>query len=85
MFCLIASLLARQGRLIEAAKTIVYIDRRLLEPDPEYLTPGQLRRYEETRANVKMGLDAGALDCLRSKGSRLSAEEVTAMAFPPRT
>jgi len=85
VFCSVASLLARKGRLVEAAKTIAYIDRRLHGPDRARFTQGMLRRYEETRAIVKMGLDAEALDRLRSEGSRLSAEEVIAMAFPART
>ena len=82
VFCLIAALLATPGRLVEAAKTIAYIDRRLLEPDSEHLTPAQLRRYKETRAIVEMDFDAEALDRLRSEASLLSAEEVIAMAFP---
>jgi predicted ATPase len=81
----VASLLAHQGRLVEAAKTIAYIDRRMLEPDGERLSPGQLRRYEELSAIVKMGFETEALERLRSDGSRLSAEEVIAMAFPGRT
>jgi hypothetical protein len=84
VFCHIAVLLARQGRLREAAKTIAYIDHRLAEPDPEHLTPGQLRPYEETRAIVQREVDAEALDQLRREGSLLSAEEVIDMAFPPR-
>jgi len=85
VFCVISSLLARQGRLVDAAKTVAYVDRRLLEPDAERLSPGQLRRYEETRALVTRGFDAQALDRLRSEGSRLGAEDVLAIAFPPRT
>jgi hypothetical protein len=85
MFCIVASLLARQGRLVEAAKTIAYIDCRLREPDGERLSPGQSRRYEELRDIVKTGFETEVLERLRSDGSGLSAEEVIAMAFPART
>ena len=85
VFCNIAHLLARQGRLIEAARTIAYIDRRLQEPDRESLVPGAVRRYEEVCAIVKTGLETEALERLRSDGSRLSAEEVIAIAFQART
>jgi predicted ATPase/class 3 adenylate cyclase len=85
VFCIVADLLARRGRLVEAAKTIAYIDRCLREPDGERLNSGQLSRYEEVRAIVEMGLETETLERLRSDGSRLSAEEVIAMAFPGRT
>jgi hypothetical protein len=85
VFCSVASLLARQGRLVEAAKTIAYIDRRLQEPDRECLPPESVHRYEEVRAIVERGFDTEALERLRSDGSRLSAEEVIAIAFPGRT
>jgi len=82
VFCHIAFLLARLGRLVDAAKTIAYIDNRSEN------TPYQLavRHYEEALAIVKSGLlDSEELDRIRGEGSRLSADEVIAMAFPART
>ena len=84
VFCYIAQLLARQGRFIEAAKTIAYIDNRL-RSDHERLPPGSERCYEDALAIIKTGLDTEALDRLRNEGSRLSADEVIAVAFPTRT
>jgi len=85
VFCYIAYLLASQGRLVDAAKTIAYIDRRLGESDRERLPPLAVRCYEDALAIVKTGFDTEALDRLRSEGSRLSADDVLAMAFPART
>ncbi|MGR4871765.1 hypothetical protein ACIPRI_23205, partial [Variovorax sp. LARHSF232] len=85
LFCYIAHLLARQGRFFEAAKTIAYIDSCTLEPDRVRMPPVPERCYEEALAIVKTGLDTEALGRLRNEGSRLSAEEVIAMAFPART
>ncbi|MGJ7512606.1 adenylate/guanylate cyclase domain-containing protein [Variovorax sp. GT1P44] len=84
VFCYIANLLAREGRYIEAAKTIAYINNRL-GSDHARLPPVPERCYEEALAVIKTGLDAEALGRLRDEGSRLSAEEVIAMAFPART
>jgi hypothetical protein len=56
----------------------------MLEADRDCLPPVAARCYEETLAIVKMGFETEALDLLRSEGSRLSAEEVIAMAFPTR-
>jgi predicted ATPase/class 3 adenylate cyclase len=84
VFSIIADLLAHQGRLIEAAKTLGYIDRRLQEPGHESLAPATVRRYEEALAIVQQGFESEALELLRSEGSRLSADEVIAMAFPAR-
>ena len=84
VFCYIAHLLARQGRLVEAARTMAYIDSRL-GSDHERLPPVTERCYEEALAIIKTGLDTDALGRLRNEGSRLSAEEVIAMAFPART
>ncbi|MDM0117993.1 adenylate/guanylate cyclase domain-containing protein [Variovorax sp. J22R133] len=81
LFCYIAQLLARQGRLVEAAKTIVYIDNRL-GPNHERLTTLTERCHEDALAIIKTGLDTEALGRLRDEGSRLSAKEVIAMAFP---
>ncbi len=85
LFCYIAHLLARQGRFFEAAKTIAYIDSCMLEHDRVRMPPVPERCYEEALAIVKTGLDTEALGRLRNEGSRLSAEEVIAMAFPART
>jgi uncharacterized protein YbjQ (UPF0145 family) len=43
------------------------------------------RCYEDALAIIKTGLDTEALGRLRNEGSRLSADEVIAMAFPVRT
>jgi predicted ATPase/class 3 adenylate cyclase len=83
-FCYIAHLLARQGRFNEAAKTIAYIDNRL-GADLERLPPVPERCYEEALAIIKTGLDAEVLGRLRNEASRLSADEMIAMAFPART
>jgi predicted ATPase/class 3 adenylate cyclase len=84
VFCYIAHLLARQGRFVEAAKTIAYIDNRL-GSDHERLPPAPERFYEDALAIIKTGLDAATLGRLCNEGSRLSAEEVIAMTFPART
>jgi predicted ATPase/class 3 adenylate cyclase len=84
VFCYIAHLLARQGRFVEAAKTIAYIDNRL-GSNHERLTPATERCYEDALAIIGTSLDTEALGRLRNEGSRLSAEEVIAMAFPART
>jgi predicted ATPase/class 3 adenylate cyclase len=83
VFRSVVTLLARQGRLAEAAKTIGFIDRRLLEPDSDHVPP--LPAYGATLAVVEAGLDTEALDRLRSEGFGLSADEVIAMAFPARS
>jgi hypothetical protein len=84
LFCQIAQLLARQGRFVEAAKTIAYIDN-CLGSDHERLPPVPERCYEDALAIIKTGLDTEALGRVRNEGSRLSADEVIAMAFPART
>jgi hypothetical protein len=84
LFCYIAHLLARQGRFVEAAKTIAYIDNRL-GSDLERSSIVPMRSYEDALAIIKTGLDTEALGRLRNEGSRLNAEEVIAMAFPART
>jgi predicted ATPase/class 3 adenylate cyclase len=84
LFCQIAQLLARQGRFVEAAKTIAYIDN-CLGSDHERLPPVPERCYEDALAIIKTGHDTEALGRLRNEGSRLSADEVIAMAFPART
>lgn len=84
VFCYIAHLLARQGRFVEAARTIAYIDNRLGSVH-ERLPPVPVRCYEDALAIIKTSLDTEALGRLRNEGSRLSAEEVIAMAFPART
>jgi hypothetical protein len=84
VFCYIAHLLARQGRLVEAAKTMAYIDSRL-GSDHERLPPVPERCHEEALAIIKTGLETEALGRLRNEGSLLNAEEIIAMAFPART
>ena len=83
LFCYIAQLLARQGRLVEAAKTIAYIDHRL-GPNHERLTTLSERCHEDALAIIKSGLGTEALGLLRDEGCRLRAKEVIAMAFPVR-
>jgi hypothetical protein len=63
---------------------MAYIDNRLAS-DHERLTLVAERCHEEALAIIKAGLDAEALGRFRHEGSRLSAEEVIAMAFPART
>ena len=83
--CYVARLLARQGRFVEAAKTLGYIDNRLLLPHHARLPPVPELCYEDALATIKTGLDTEALGRLRNEGSRLNEEEVIAMAFPVRT
>lgn len=83
LFCYIAHLLAHQGRFVEAATTVAYIDKRM-GSDLKLLPPVPMRCYDEALATIKKGLDTEALSRLRLEGLRLSADEVIAMAFPDR-
>ncbi len=84
LFCYIAHLLARQGRFVEAAKTIAYVDNRM-GSEQERMPPVPERCHEEALATITTSLDTERLDRIRNEGSRLSAEEVIAMAFPDRS
>ncbi|MGF6478831.1 ATP-binding protein [Paraburkholderia sp. JPY419] len=86
-YCYVAHLLARQGRLADAARTIAWIDNRQLQADLGYrdwIPPAAASSYKEARAIVDSSFTREERDRFASEGARLNVEQVTAMAFPGR-
>ncbi|MGF6546188.1 ATP-binding protein [Paraburkholderia youngii] len=86
-YCYVAHLLARQGRLADAARTIAWIDNRQLRADLGYrdwIPPAAASSYKEARAIVDSSFTREERDRFASEGARLNVEQVTAMAFPGR-
>ncbi|MEX3635138.1 winged helix-turn-helix domain-containing protein [Paraburkholderia sp. BR14320] len=86
-YCYVAHLLVRQGRLADAARTIAWIDRRLLQADLGYrdwIPPHAVSSYEHARDIVRSSFTPEERDRFASEGARLDVEQVTAMAFPAR-
>jgi predicted ATPase/DNA-binding winged helix-turn-helix (wHTH) protein len=81
-YCYVAHLLARQGRLGDAARMIAWIDNRAQRIDRDWLPPIAVSSYKEARAIVDMALTQKERDVYASEGARLSFEQVNAMAFP---
>ncbi|WP_233804889.1 ATP-binding protein [Paraburkholderia sp. HP33-1] len=80
----VALLLARQGRLVDAARTLAWIDNRQLQAVRDWFPPIAVSSYEEARTMVDSAFTREECDRLASDGARLSFEQVTAMAFPGR-
>jgi hypothetical protein len=86
-YCYVAHLLARQGRLADAARTLAWIDIRQLQADLGYrdwIPPAAAASYKEARAIVDPAFTREERDRFASEGTRLSVRQVTAMAFPGR-
>ncbi|WP_233804882.1 winged helix-turn-helix domain-containing protein [Paraburkholderia sp. HP33-1] len=81
-YCHVALLLARQGRLVDAARTLAWIDNRQLQAVRDWIPPMAVSSYKEARAIVDSAFTREECDRLASEGARLSFEQVTAMAFP---
>jgi hypothetical protein len=86
-YCYVAHLLVRQGRLADAARTIAWIDKRLLQADLGYrdwIPPHAVSSYEHARNIVESSFTREERDRFTDEGARLNVEQVTAMAFPGR-
>lgn len=83
-YCYVAHLLARQGRLGDAARTIGWIENRAQRIDRDWLPPIAVSSYREARAVVDCALTPEERARYASEGVRLNIEQVHAMAFPPR-
>ena len=86
-YCYVAQLLARQGRLADAARTIAWIDNRLLQTDRDYrdwIPPHAACSYQEAKGMVESAFTREERDRFAREGAWLSVEQVTAMAFPAR-
>jgi predicted ATPase/DNA-binding winged helix-turn-helix (wHTH) protein len=74
-------LVARQGRLRDAARLIGYIDRSHTG-ETIVQSPAMRRSYDEALAIVEPALDVSEFSRLRAEGHAMTEEEATALALP---
>lgn len=77
-----AALLARRGRLEDAARIAGYADRVSVERSRNARAVGRQLR-EQLLAQLQAALPAGRLEQLFEEGRRLTDEQACALAFPP--
>ena len=77
----VALLVARQGRLADAARLIGYIDGSRTG-ETVVQSPSMRRSYDEAFAVIEATLDASQFNRLRAEGRKLTEEEATALALP---
>ncbi len=81
-YCYAAHLLALQGRLADAARTIGWIDERMRQLNRDGIPPIALSSYRASCDIVGPALSPRDRDKYESEGARLSLEQITTIAFP---
>jgi predicted ATPase/DNA-binding winged helix-turn-helix (wHTH) protein len=74
-------LVARQGRIEDAARLIGYVDASRTD-QTIVQSPAQRRSYDEALAILATTLDSCNLELLRAAGRELTEDEATTLAFP---
>ncbi|WP_157381823.1 winged helix-turn-helix domain-containing protein [Burkholderia ubonensis] len=81
-YCYAAHLLALQGRLADAARTIGWIEARMRQTNRDGIPPIALSSYKAARDIVDSALSAKDRERQSSDGALLNLEQITCIAFP---
>ncbi|APA85594.1 winged helix-turn-helix domain-containing protein [Paraburkholderia sprentiae WSM5005] len=81
-YCYAAHLLALQGRLADAARTIGWIEARMRQANRDGIPPIALSSYKAARDIVDSALSSDERDGYAGEGALLSLQQVTRIAFP---
>lgn len=81
-YCYVAHLLALQGRLADAARTIGWIEARMRQTNRDGIPPIALSSYKAARDIVDAAFSAEDRERQSSDGALLNLEQITRIAFP---
>ncbi|WP_201703736.1 hypothetical protein [Paraburkholderia kirstenboschensis] len=81
-YCYAAHLLALQGRLADAARTIGWIEARMRQADRDGIPPVALSSYKAACDIVESALGREERDGYAGEGALLNLQQVTRIAFP---